>query len=53
MVKHCLPKMPAQNLINWAKGILKELAIEIPTSEFIGKGIGCEADDLIIILNVY
>jgi len=53
MEKHCLPKMPAQNLINRAKGILEESAIEITTSEFRGKGIGCEADDLIIILNVY
>ena len=45
--------MPAQNVINRAKGILEESLIEMTTSEFIGKGIGCETDDLVIILNVY
>jgi len=51
--KHCLPKMPAQNLIDRAEGILQELLIEMTTSEFKASGIRCEADNLIIILHVY
>ena len=46
--KHCLPKMPPQQLINWSRRILKELLIKMFTRDTLS--IGVETDDLVIIL---